>query len=45
MDAELHNKKGKGGDIENARNTMQQLRGTVKQVYLFFPGTLGFSKR
>jgi hypothetical protein len=31
--------------IENTRDTRRKLRGTVKQVYLFFPGTLGFSKR
>jgi hypothetical protein len=28
-----------------SRANMGQLRGTVKQVYLFFPDTLGFSKR
>jgi hypothetical protein len=28
-----------------SKGTMLQLRGTVKQVYLFFPGTLGFSKQ
>jgi hypothetical protein len=27
------------------QHTMRTLRGTVKQVYLVFSGTLGFSKR